>query len=114
MSNTPHNATRDTTPSLSAVFSALANSRRRTVLRRLLYFEGGLSIAQLAEHVAADTDGDSTRVHTELRHLHVPELEDVNLVTYDREDDEIALTDDGNAIEPLLALAAQYDDAPEP
>lgn len=102
-----------TDPAPSVVFSTLASSRRRRVLRQLLESENGKPLTRLAQHIA--DDGDSKSMYAELYHTHVPKLEDANFVTYDRDEDEVALVDGGEAIEPFLTLAERYEpvDAPE-
>jgi len=101
-------------PEPSVVFATLADPRRRQILRRLLEHDDAMSVARLAEHVTEGETGtdDQEQVYTELHHMHVPKLADANFVT--RDGDAVAIADDGEAVEPYLALAAKYDSTDEP
>jgi DNA-binding transcriptional ArsR family regulator len=87
--------------SLTRVFSALANPRRR---RALHYLERHreLSLATLADEVAEreadvplrEIDEETVKtVYLSLYHTHVPKLEDAGIVAYDQESDWITRRD---------------------
>ncbi len=87
--------------SLTRVFSALANPRRR---RALHYLERHreLSLATLADEVAEceagvplrEVDEETVKaVYLSLYHTHVPKLEDAGVVAYDQERDWVRRRD---------------------
>jgi DNA-binding transcriptional ArsR family regulator len=96
--------------SLDALFDLLADLRRREAILALLDHEA-LSLPDLADEVAVaerdepltsiDAD-DVLRVYLSLYHTHVPKLAHEGLVDYDQDDDYVALTDAGRAVEPKI------------
>lgn len=94
------------TPSLDLVFELLSNSRRRYVLYHLNERPDGVATLEtLAENVRAlertiggdDADGEGDEgsaarqsgVRTELRHVHLPKLEDAGVLEHDRRSDTV-------------------------
>ncbi|NEU56208.1 hypothetical protein [Halorussus sp. MSC15.2] len=104
---------------LDTLFELLADFRRRTAYLTLLRHDD-LSLPDLADEVAVAERGeplskvdpdDVLRVYLSLYHTHVPKLADTGLVAYDQEDDYVALTDVGRALEsPTRALCDPSDD----
>lgn len=83
---------------LDTVFEILSHHRRRYVLRALRRYDTPVSLADLADGVAAleygrpltDADpGDVKRVYLSLYHTHVPKLSAAGVVAYDRERDTV-------------------------
>jgi len=75
-----------------ALFSALADGRRRFVIGALESCGGSLALADLAAEVADRDEGTDAsvsehvrRVEIELYHVHVPKLAAVGLVQFDRD-----------------------------
>ncbi|MFC4448073.1 DUF7344 domain-containing protein [Halorussus aquaticus] len=105
--------------SLDTLFELLADFRRRTAYLKLLRHDD-LSLPDLADEVTVAERGeplsnvdpdDVLRVYLSLYHTHVPKLADTGLVAYDQEDDYVALTDVGRALESSTrALCEPSDD----
>ncbi|MFC7081107.1 DUF7344 domain-containing protein [Halorussus caseinilyticus] len=73
---------------LDQLFEVLADGYRRRVLAYLDDTDDGIAaFSELVEHVADDSDGESTddheRIAVNLHHNHLPKLEDANVVEYD-------------------------------
>lgn len=88
-------------PSRNAVFQALADRRRRRILDVLLRRPDPISehalateLATMAASAEETVDGEEVAsVRQTLRHLHLPALEAVPLVHWDREDETVRATD---------------------
>lgn len=100
------------------VLSAVANEHRRAVLESLRSAsENTLDCDTLVDHVAdrvRDADGERVsdehrrRVQIELHHNHLPKLEEVQLIDYERETDHIQFAG-GELARELLTLVESYD-----
>jgi hypothetical protein len=97
--------------SQDVVFDILSSSRRRYVLYRLREAEGPIELTELAEQVAAwenDTETDQIteqerkRVYVSLYQTHIPRLDDVGLVVYDRDTGQIELAEEATQIDDYL------------
>lgn len=93
------------------VFEALANVRRRYVLRALSGEKDAFEMGPLAEHVAARENGTTTEkisrsqrksTYTSLHQLHLPKLEDLGFLEYDKQRGEIRAKPALSALEPYL------------
>lgn len=78
---------------------ALADERRRQILRVLWDADGAVSLADLADEIARrarasadDVPPDAVRVKTALYHVHLPKLVDVDLVVVAESDEWTRLT----------------------
>lgn len=100
--------------SLDVLFDALADRRRRRVLRCLREYRTPMALADLADEVAAREQelpvpevppGEAERVYASLSHAHLPKLADANVVEYDRERGSVALSENSERAEPLLECA---------
>ncbi|NUB92170.1 ArsR family transcriptional regulator [Haloterrigena sp. SYSU A558-1] len=107
-------------------FDALADRRRRAVLRYLDDRDAeSVSLPDLADHLVLEDDADDggalascgdalfgtrRRVAITLRHSHVPKLADVGAVAFDIDSNTVALTERG---EQLLARADDIDAEPD-
>lgn len=68
---------------LDDLFGVLADEDRRRTVRWLAEQEGTVDRTDLAEALGADpTDGDD-RLETRLHHVHLPALDDADVVDYD-------------------------------
>ncbi|UPV74664.1 hypothetical protein M0R89_01005 [Halorussus limi] len=104
--------------SIDTLFDLLADRRRREALVTLLSHED-LSLPDLADEVAVAERGEPLtridadevlQVYLSLYHTHVPKLARDGLVDYDQEDDYVALTDAGHALESTIrSLCASGD-----
>lgn len=88
--------------SLDAVFRALADYRRRCVCHYLSQADGPIPVADLAELVAASmtektravlTSAEIEKTRAELVRMHIPKLEEVDVVDHDREEGTVALAE---------------------
>ena len=107
----------DPAVSLTALFDALADVRRRDALVTLLS-HGDLPLPDLADEVAVaerdeplpKIDPDAVlQVYLSLYHTHLPKLTDVGLVEYDQERDFVALTDTARAVESTVRALCDPD-----
>ncbi|MFD1686554.1 DUF7344 domain-containing protein [Halobellus litoreus] len=88
----------------SAVLTALANERRRVVLRHLGRTSGPTSVSELAERVSESGPYKTvsrTRAAIELYHVHLPQLDVAGLIEYDA---DRRLIEGGPELESGLAL----------
>lgn len=98
---------------LDVLFDLLADGRRRAAYFTLVTHEA-LSLPDLADEVAVAERGrtlsnidpdDVLQVYLSLYHTHVPKLADAGVAEYEQEDDYVALTATGRALEsPARAL----------
>ncbi|ELZ01867.1 DUF7344 domain-containing protein [Natrialba asiatica] len=121
-------ATADT----DADIDILADRHRRAVLRYLVTHAPTerVSLADLADFVVLETDADDQRsgvlattgdalfgtrkrVHSSLRHNHVPRLAEAGLVTFDPDANTVALREDGEAVAAELEQAGAERDVAE-
>jgi len=110
--------TSESTLSQDVVFDILSSPRRRYVLYRLRVADGPIELTELAEQVAAwenNTDPDQIteqerkRVYVSLYQTHIPRLDEVSIVRYDKDSGEIELAEDATEIdEYLTAESSRY------
>jgi len=102
--------------SVDDIFDALADRRRRKLLCSLRDHDGSLSVTSAAEELAivhCETskycypDDEIKEIYASLYHDHVPELEDRGLVDYDRQRDQIELTESACYLVPYLTQASK-------
>lgn len=86
---------------INELLQALANSHRRTVLRELTDRSAEeCPVSALEESVVRNADRSSTAVRTrsevaiQLRHVHLPTLDDVGLCEYDPDLERVAYVSD--------------------
>lgn len=96
----------------TSVFDALAHARRRVLLSILVERQGPITEHELAAQIAAceqeTPPGDETnekheQIQLSLSHCHLPKLEDVGLIEYDR-DEGAVVTDTSVDFEPIGLL----------
>lgn len=89
------------------VFHVLSHVYRRALLECLDHHSMTLTLADAAEEVARECKGKSIpdiseeeikRIYMSLYHSHIPQLAEVDAVTYDQEQDLIALTEQGEQL----------------
>lgn len=98
--------------SLDTAFGVLQNERRRRVLRHLWNREdGGASLGDLAEHVAAIENGTTPealtakqrkRVYVGLYQSHLPKLDEAGVVEFDQKRGEVELTERSDQLKRYL------------
>jgi len=93
------------------VFDVLSSARRRYVLYYLQQSDDPVDINELARQVAAwenDTDVENLtdqqrkRVYISLYQTHLPKLDSIGIVEYDKESGEVALTDKAHVVDSYL------------
>jgi hypothetical protein len=89
-------------------FSILSHPLRRRLLQEL-YEQGSGAELTVPDDIVGD-DEDEMRVGTELKHTHLPKLEDEDLIEWDRDDDTVTRGPDFDQIEPLLELLDDHAD----
>lgn len=104
------------------LFDLLQNNRRRAVLRTLDE-EGELTLAELAEIIAAEENdvppseaSESARrsVYISLYQRHVPKLADHGVVEYDREQSTVALKEPASQLLAHIYLDEEAGDGTPP
>ncbi|MFB6221535.1 MAG: hypothetical protein ABEH90_08860 [Halolamina sp.] len=81
---------------------ALRNSDRRAIVEYLYEREGEAPVTALASHLAAETSGSLPDAIATLCDLHLPKLEEPDLVEYDLADGVVALDEELELIETAL------------
>jgi hypothetical protein len=99
---------------LDTMFDAVRNARRRQVLRYLNEQDGQVTLSDLAEHIAA-IENDTTpelldsqqrkRVYVGLYQSHLPKLDGMGVLTFDRQRGHIERTPAASQLDEYL-----YDD----
>lgn len=93
--------------SLDTVFTVLSDQRRRYILDCLDEYDTPMALNDLAEEVAVrEYDSPITEISVtqvkevsiSLHHVHVPRMEDAGLVEYERDDNLVALSEDGQEV----------------
>ncbi|RQH00066.1 DUF7344 domain-containing protein [Natrarchaeobius oligotrophus] len=92
----------ETTPSLDLVFNLLANERRRYALYFLYEQQDGVAtVEEVTDNVAAfenrstgpepqsDLEEQKRQIQTELRHVHLPKLEDAGILEHDQRSETV-------------------------
>ncbi|WP_266075365.1 DUF7344 domain-containing protein [Haladaptatus caseinilyticus] len=108
--------TRSRAFSKQEVYDAVKNLRRRYVLYYLNREERPIELGELAERIAAwenniDVDQVSPEqrksVYSALYQTHLPKLENIGIVTYNRESKQVSFTDGAQNFELYLATDSQ-------
>lgn len=93
--------------SQDTVFDVLGDGMRRRLLGCLAEHGGSISLPDAAQRVTAAACGDPIaelnpeevrRIYLELYHTHVPKLVEAGVVHYSQVDDQIELTEVGEAV----------------
>jgi DNA-binding transcriptional ArsR family regulator len=73
-----------TRDSAETVFKALSHGRRRRILTYLAERNETASLDGLTEHLAIEGQEDPDNVRISLNHVHLPKLDELNVLNYDR------------------------------
>lgn len=93
---------------MDEVFDALANRHRRRVLLRLLERNPQPELVDDAPFDVGRTDGED---RVELVHVHLPKLESMGFIAWDRDDHLIVKGPAFEEIRPLLELVEENEHA---
>lgn len=118
LSANPETDTADTTRDTDAhelpldqVFELLSNSRRRETIHYLTDNDSEATLSDLAEHIAALendvpikalTSSQRKRVYVALYQCHLPKIDDMGIVTFDKNRGTVELTANVAQLEPYL------------
>lgn len=110
--DTTHDPARQLT--LDEIFEALKNERRRRVIHYLGEEGGRLELGQLAERIAADeneksisdvTYDERKRVYVALYQCHLPKLDDLGIISFNKSRGTMTLEDEAEQLLPYLGQA---------
>ncbi len=105
--------------SLDVIFEVLKNQRRRYVLRHLEAKAETVSLGDLAEHVAAKendksvdaiTSDERKRVYVGLYQCHLPKMDDMGIVDFNRDRGRVTLTETASQLDEYLDGEEETDD----
>lgn len=96
---------------LDEIFELLKNARRREVVRYLLQHDGSAKLSELAEHIAAAENNISVhelssdqrkRVYIGLYQCHLPKMDNLGVIEYDKNRGSIELQDSVGQLLPYM------------
>lgn len=93
--------------SVDSAFEVLSHRYRRYAMVYLVRHTPPVHLSQLASYIAnTTTDGasheETEQVYIELYHHHIPKLEDLDVIEFDRDQREVELATDPDLIEEYL------------
>lgn len=97
--------------SQTEIFDLLRNKRRRSVVRYLLEHDQSSSLSDVAEHIAADenditvqelSSAQRKRVYIGLYQCHLPKMDSLGVIAYDKDRGTIELQDSATQLLPYL------------
>lgn len=100
------------------IFEVLSARRRRYALEYVKQHDGPIELGELAEQVAAwenDTPVEEVRsnerknVYTALRQLHLPKMEEIGVVDFDKRAGTIALTEQADELDIYFEIVGHPD-----
>lgn len=100
------------------LFTILSNPRRQAIIEYLNRADGGMSVRDLSEHVAAWENGttpanleydDRKRVYTSLHQNHIPKMKDYGILESDDATDEVHLNETFRDIQITLGSTSRSD-----
>lgn len=105
---------------LNRIFGGLSHPRRRCILYSLRK-KGTAAVADLAATVAAweqdvpvgeVSDATSRRVQADLRHVHLPKLENDGFLEYDFRSSTVRYDSQPDALDEFIDLASRFEEPP--
>lgn len=90
------------------LFEALRDRHRRQLLVELLDCDRKEAVS--LPNAISEKEADTERVYVQLAHNHLPKLEEMEYIQWDRENDEIARDTAFETIEPSLELLVTHAD----
>jgi hypothetical protein len=104
------------------IFELLSSERRRMILHYLEDSEAPVPLRDLAKYIAASeedvdeselTDDEIRRVYISLYQYHIPKMDDLEVISYDRDEGTIALEEPSKLLFPYLHLDPTRELEPE-
>lgn len=92
-------------PKLDRVFGAFGNRYRRLILFMLWKHNGQLQVSDVMLRGGA---GESRERQVELRHIHLPKLEEIGYLEWNRETGAIVSGPNFDEIQPLFELIVDF------
>lgn len=95
------------------IFELLSSERRRMILYYLEEREGPAPLRDLAKNIASAeedvdeselTDDEIRRVYISLYQYHIPKMDDLGVISYDRDDGAVSLEEPAKLLFPYLHL----------
>jgi len=94
---------------LNVVFDALADERRRRVLRCLREDDPPTRVESIARSLRDEVDADERSLRAALHHRDLPRLDDNGLISYDRATNCVVDCDRIDAVQPYLDTALRME-----
>lgn len=105
---------------LDAALRALGAAPRRRALRYLIDGPGVVAVSELVDrlHSESAADSDATRVdagrsrldrHVGLVHVHLPLLEEIGMIEFDRRSRTVVVTETAATLDPLLTAVGAFE-----
>ncbi|WP_121822510.1 DUF7344 domain-containing protein [Halostella salina] len=94
---------------LNAVFDALADERRRRVLRCLRDDDPPVPVESIARSLRDEVGDDERTLEASLHHRDLPRLDDSGVISYDRETNCVVDCDRIDAVQPYLDTALRME-----
>lgn len=104
---------------LDGAFRALGAAPRRRALRHLLDGSGVVAVAELVDRLHTDDGATSDRAadglsrldrHIGLVHVHLPLLEEVGVIEFDRRSRTVVATEAAASLAPFLDAAGTFEE----
>jgi DNA-binding transcriptional ArsR family regulator len=86
------------------IFDVLAHQQRRHILTTLLDCSEEMTVSELAEVTGSKTGDDAERIEVGLYHSHLPRLDGMGIVEYDRDAETVEPTPAVTELEPFFEL----------
>jgi len=95
------------------IFELLSSERRRMILHYLEDREEPVKLRDLAKHIASVeeevdeselTDDEIRRVYISLYQYHIPKMDDLEVISYDRDEGTVSLEEPSKLLFPYLHL----------
>lgn len=97
------------------IYEILANRRRREAIRHIGSVPGRISVRELTEVIAQEEAGADPAprnvresVYSSLHQRHLPKLEDLGMINYDRTEAEVELLERGQHIDLYMGVVTRY------
>lgn len=90
---------------LGRIFSVLSNKNRRNILLILTEYSNAIQISKLSSQVSKHSDMPIEDLELSLSQFHLPEMERVGLVEFNRSDSTTEITETGETAVDVIEFA---------